>query len=580
MKFSSHKNFANFSYRFLLITIIFFFTVIPSLVTFSAVMKHIDSVITEKYFNEYINAVEKKTVENMSSCIYEINSLSYFFLTNQSIYNIVNLGEDNYEITYQKLKNEFDALLNSNTIINGITLISPKQTVYNFSALTPPIEYIDSTVIDSIQNSKLYILPHSIQNGEKYYIPIIKRMYNYFTKSEGGFIVMYIDETLFSGIYKNDKFDNDFFLSIDDIIISHSDKSLINSKLFLSDNIFAYGDKSLKTDNGYILMKKSIGLNGTAGKLDMICSISYDSFNVLSDNLYSRLIILIILSVSISFIVSIMLSSKLLREMEILRKNFSKLGKHLYTYKKNFKLKEIKDLENDFQYMTQRINTLITNIEIEQEKQRHAELSALQAQINPHFIYNTLDSVAWLALEENNRKIYNIIYSLANFFRISLSRGSGEITLSKEIEHVKSYLTIEEIRFPNKFCCVYDIDDNLSDIMVTKIILQPLVENSIKHGFDNIETGGIIKISVYRLDENYIELKVSDNGCGTNRNPLYDTSDVADKIGYGLKNVDDRIKLAYGKECGLTFESVPNVGTIVKIKIKTKKTQTEGAITL
>ena len=210
-------------------------------------------------------------------------------------------------------------------------------------------------------------------------------------------------------------------------------------------------------------------------------------------------------------------------------------------------------------------NELIERNNIEKEKQRRAELAALQAQINPHFIYNALDAIAWYAKIEKQSYLADMVYELATFFRISLHKGENIIKVSEEISHVESYIAIEQMRFPGVFEVEYKIQEDLLDEKMIKIILQPIVENSIKHGFDNMDSGGKINITGYKNENGDIIFEIEDNGHGMDFNPLYVEKS---KRGYGIRNVNERIRLEYGEEYGLSYNSIPGEGTIVKVKLK------------
>lgn len=558
------------SYKTILIILILTFTAIPSITTFFIVKNYVNSTISNSYTDEYITTVEAKISSYISSLIYQINSLSYYFLTNQSVYNILLNETTSYEDKFQMLENKLSGFLNGNPAIAGICLVDPSDRIYNFSDIIPNDYYVNSKKLKKIHNSDMYLFDKNIQQGNTYYTVTAKKMYNYFTGSEGGYILMYINEDVLAQMYE--KFaidDSSFFLLTNGTIISHQDKSLINSKFYTGGDFFDNGKNSIEIDNQYRIIKKSIETNYISTHLEIVCVNSLSSFHKLLNKINIQFLFIIISAIIISIVLSIIISAGLLSELEKLRKTMRTFGNNPSKTVYCFKLNEIRALENDFKSMTHRITGLIKRIDDEKEKQRIAELAALQAQINPHFIYNTLDTVAWLAVISKNQKIYDIIFSLANFFRLSLNKGRNIIKISEEISHVKNYIKIESIRFENKFSCEFDIPENLNDIEIIKIILQPIVENAIKHGFDGIESGGLIKINARELDGDYIEFTVSDNGCGMDFNPLESPQKSDSRgSGYGIENINARIRLAYGNDCGLSFESKLGRGTVVHIKLK------------
>jgi len=211
--------------------------------------------------------------------------------------------------------------------------------------------------------------------------------------------------------------------------------------------------------------------------------------------------------------------------------------------------------------------------QIENERSLHrAELELLQAQINPHFLYNTLDSIAILAEMGRNDDVVSMVTSLSVFFRNSLSKGRDIISLSAESEQVRSYLEIQQTRYSDILTYELSIPEELMDESVPKLILQPLVENALYHGIKNRRGMGLIRVS--GQDEGgYFTLTVTDNGAGMDEARLNEvTSGIsgASPAGLGLANVQKRVRLYCGEECGLSFESEPGRGTAVTVRLKKK----------
>ena len=232
-------------------------------------------------------------------------------------------------------------------------------------------------------------------------------------------------------------------------------------------------------------------------------------------------------------------------------------------------------LGESYNSMLNTIDSLITDVEDLYKKQKIFELKALQAQINPHFLYNTLDSIHWMARAHHAPDISKMVSALGTFFRHSLNKGNEYTTIENELNQISSYVSIQKIRFEDKFDVVYDIDENLLHCTIVKLTIQPLVENSIIHGFDEIEEGGMITIRVYSEDD-YIFIEVADNGCGTDTDELnkavtreLDYSEPIEK--YGLTNVNLRIQLYFDKTCGLSFKTNETGGVTATIKIKRKE---------
>lgn len=236
--------------------------------------------------------------------------------------------------------------------------------------------------------------------------------------------------------------------------------------------------------------------------------------------------------------------------------------------------KEIIQLDATFNEMMRRIRYLADKLLQEQENQRKSELKALQNQINPHFLYNTLDSIIYMIDKGENQKAEEMIVALSKFFRISISRGKTIIPLKDEVEHVRNYLLIQKIRFGDQFTYSIDVDPSLYQYSCIKLILQPLVENAIEHGLNDNESGGKIEI-IGTQNENYIILKIKDNGYGISEDKLEQIyksfHDDSIHQGVGLKNVYQRIKIYYGDEADIKIDSLFDEGTIISIYIPKKK---------
>lgn len=231
---------------------------------------------------------------------------------------------------------------------------------------------------------------------------------------------------------------------------------------------------------------------------------------------------------------------------------------------------EVKHLTRSFNLMIARIRQLMSQIITEQEAKRKNELKALQAQINPHFLYNTLDSIIWMNENKNHKGVSNMTAALAKLFRISLSQGREIISVNEEIQHAVSYLMIQKMRYKNKFDYKIDLPEHLGEYTTLKLIIQPIIENSIYHGINKIPDKGEINIRV-TSEENVLIYSISDNGYGINSEKLKHilTSESTSKhsSGVGLKNVNERIKLYYGEDFGVFINSELEVGTTVYIRI-------------
>lgn len=235
---------------------------------------------------------------------------------------------------------------------------------------------------------------------------------------------------------------------------------------------------------------------------------------------------------------------------------------------------EIAELSHHFNSMLKDLRRLMNEVVETQKEKRKRELEILQAQINPHFIYNTLDTLQWKALEYGASDLSELILSLSSFFRVSLSKGKEMIPLREEIKHVRSYLDIQKARYEEILTYEIQVEESLDDVFLPKILLQPLVENAIYHGIKPKLAQGKISI-LAQLEGKDLLLTVQDNGVGMTEEQVNQLEEAFEgkraPVSYGLHNVHQRIRLTYGNPYGLHVESCLQDGTTVTIRLPMEK---------
>ena len=227
---------------------------------------------------------------------------------------------------------------------------------------------------------------------------------------------------------------------------------------------------------------------------------------------------------------------------------------------------EIRELSKSFNAMIEKICSLMDEVIEEKDRLRKSEIRALQAQINPHFLYNTLDSIVWLAETGEKEEVVTMVTSLASLLRITISRGDPFVTVKEELNHAQNYLIIQKIRYGDRFDFSIQADEDLLHCRTVRIVLQPLIENAISHGIEPMEGAGHIRICVSREGDRIL-MQVTDNGVGMEEEKLRSIlqADPEKASGIGVKNVNERIRLCCGEEYGLQFISRPGEGTTVRI---------------
>lgn len=232
---------------------------------------------------------------------------------------------------------------------------------------------------------------------------------------------------------------------------------------------------------------------------------------------------------------------------------------------------ELQELSDSFAHMARHIRNLMDKIRREETELRKTELRALQAQINPHFLYNTLDSILWMCEQGKNEEAVKMVSALAKLFRISISKGRELITIREELQHAKSYLVIQSFRYKNQFSYRFCVDESLLEYLCNKITLQPLIENAIYHGIDRMVDEGSITVTIKEAPDNFndILMLVEDNGVGMTEEQCRKIlqKERSDSSGIGVKNVNDRLKIYFGETYGISIHSEPDIGTSVTIRI-------------
>jgi two-component system, sensor histidine kinase YesM len=288
---------------------------------------------------------------------------------------------------------------------------------------------------------------------------------------------------------------------------------------------------------------------------------------------------LAILCFAVSVLVSSYVSVRISRPIEALRRSMQEVEKGNFDMDITVECSnEVYQLARDCDIAVKKVRFLIDQNSREAEQRRLLELRALQAQINPHFLYNTLDSIIWMVELGENERAIAITSSLARFFRLGISRGSEVISIRTEIEYLETYLSIQKMRYKDKLDYEVSFQPELYGYRILKLLLQPLVENAIYHGIKNKESPGVVRVYAEKEADTML-IRVSDDGVGMDRAslealrlslaepPAFDSAEVATAGGVGVRNVQERIALYFGPQYGLAFESTPGVGTTAIVRI-------------
>ena len=510
---------------------------------------------------------------------------------NSDLYDYFNSNDEYaYALTITKINNLISDAKINNSLINSIYICTPKGNFYDLSsrsdakydflssglfkeytAADSPYIYEGHSETEDMFTEKKTVIPFISKtmipgySGEVYLVININchLLENYLSQcaaKQEDIIVVNSKRQL---VVSNNKKLDDYYLKM---ISTHRE-----TQWNLPDYIVSYN--KLKTDDWTVITFYN--------KNDLKNTIRYSQYFV---------IFTIIVSSLIAVIISIYFSKRIVSPLEKLQDYMVRVTKGEYALRYEYPYKnEVGRLTECFNYMVEKVGTLIStlnsaieqlkmekeNVKQEQSLKRIAELNALQAQINPHFLYNTLNSIVWLAAENKTDEISRIASELSKFYEYRINRGKSVIPIRDEIEQIKSYLTIQKIRYKSKLEYQFFLDEPLLDKLIIKMVVQPLVENSISHGIQCKDGAKNIIIRVFTKPDlnDDIVIEVEDDGIGIPSDVLSEMNmrllscKNVPENGYGIYNVNERIKLYFGNEYGLQFESEYHKWTKARIII-------------
>ena len=365
-----------------------------------------------------------------------------------------------------------------------------------------------------------------------------------------------------------------YLISSDGEIIYHPKAQLIDSGIVKENNQESAGLKDGNYEEVFdgekrIVSVKTVGYTGW--KIVGVTPLDGMSLN----NIKTKLLMVFIIAF-VLFILSIInsyISTRITDPIKELEKAVNEIEQgNLEVEVRSAGSYEIQHLGTSIQSMARRIRKLMNDIVAEHESKRRSEFDTLQSQINPHFLYNTLDIIVWMIENEKQSEAVKVVTALARFFRISLSKGKSIIPVKDELEHVRNYLMIQHMRYKNKFTYDIEADEDVLELASLKLMLQPLVENAIYHGMEFMDGDGEILVRAWRREDD-LYMSVSDNGLGMTQEQVEHLFQAADHTssgrgsGIGVKNVNERIKLYFGEEYGLRIDSEPDEGTEITIHL-------------
>ena len=541
------------------------------------------------------NAAEKSSREHTSQLIEQVNTNIETYINYME--NISQMVQSNYDIR-EYLTNQNGASISKNlnleqrityqlsSVLNTRKDISSILIFGNDGNIVPYNDIKQNKFADPIQQSwykkaveahgDIVISSSHVQNviqDEYPWVVSLSRQLNNDDGTQLGVLLVDLNYSVINDLCNKIKLGEKgyiFILDKDGGIVYHPQQQLIYSSLKseMIDQVMSSKTSNFTTSEGKNSRMYTTNQSKNTGW--KIVGVAYVDELVSNKREIQTYIFLWAMGfVLVAIMISVILSLRISRPIKRLEISMKEVEKGNFDIQMDIEsTNEIGQLSKRFNRMTTEIKELMLQNVTDQELKRKSELKALQAQINPHFFYNTLDSIIWMAESKKSEEVVLMVAALARLFRISISKGQEMITIANEIEHIHSYLTIQKMRYKDKLNFEIDVDPIILQKKMLKIILQPLVENSIYHGIKNNTGVGIIQIKG-KIVRDRILLQIIDNGIGMTAETIqymFEKPDKPESIGgIGVNNVNQRIQIYFGTQYGITYESELGEGTTANV---------------
>lgn len=546
----------------------------------------INYTTTQSFINQSQLLMKQSLIQKREIINYKIDSIertSIYITQNPQIIRYLYIPFENNYRSYENYYFTFCPLFESyimqnqyiyNTIlyVENTTFPDAWNGIYHMDRIKENERF--RMLLEEDKKMEMWYPIHDSQDSKEKVFSFARKLISFSEMKVIGILEIEITEKLlFKDLYKDKKL-VEYYLVLDDkgnVITTNLPSSFLNSlkvRRLLTQAKENVIDGVLEFENQRFIAS-TVPISRIGCSLVGISPLT----TFMADNGDYRTMILVVIAISLILFGTIihLVANRLTKRLKILVKAL----KSMRNDNINVKIPvvshdEIGELAVSFNLMTDRIYELIERVYKAQIMEKEYELKALEAHINPHFLYNSLSTISWMARKINAENIDNTAFLLSKFYRLVLSKGNSVITVQDEINHLKAYVEIERTRFGDSFQVIYDVDPESLDCKMIKIILQPIVENSIKHGLAAKDYRGTIIVRV-KQDREYLYLTVIDDGIGMDSQVLESLNRGEDLInsesGYGIRNIRERIKAVYGERGHIKILSRPGVGCTVNITI-------------
>jgi two-component system sensor histidine kinase YesM len=524
--------------------------------------------------------------KNLQMVTSEINSFSNYVLASQEVEDFLKYNQEQAIINFYSNRQSMAGMLFTQAKLDDLIIYSNKGQVYHFQKnIVPSIEEFQKTeYYDQIINEKgrpVWLSPvdnHLFDSGDNPFFIHGRVIRDVNTLENIGFLFMKIKIERLDDIFidRGNRNSEEMIVNEEGKIIYHQNRAYIGKPIELSNT-----SRLFSTQEGTIIDnwkgKKSLvtyingGLNnGSTNNFFLVSIKPWDAISTETKLIRQTTFVLVLVVLVFACFFNIFFLNRIVRFITEFHTKMKRVETgDLSTRMPSFAILELNHLANSFNEMVQKIVTLLQRIKTEQERKRKAEFQVLQNQINPHFLYNTLESINAIAVLNDQKDISKMTIHLGKLLRISIN-ASDEVTVQDEVRHVLSYMEIQKVRFNSSFSFDVKVNKELYDQRILKLVLQPLIENVLIHAFDRKQKVGMIRITG-GIDKDRGFFTIEDNGKGIPKDKLmafYERNSdklSSNKIGHGVMNVQERLRIYYGDRYGLMICSNKSFGTIIKL---------------
>ncbi|GGA30354.1 sensor histidine kinase [Paenibacillus physcomitrellae] len=531
------------------------------------------------------DTITQQTYTSLDSTLEQIdtnveNRLEYYKQLSTSLYmdaQLRNYLSSNYEEAFyyldafEYINRVLPSLMILNSNLQGITIYSNNETLYTDEQYVKHMEELPEPIRQrALDAAGGTVYTHSSDyKADDAHITLARSLSYFSLKHPYGILTMDINSSeLYSLIEKENNNKSVYIIDENGGLISTGDQTITSRQLF---NIYPIEDQLANKDGEFDAVihgeKQFFTYKTLSNGWKIVITIPYNELLSDTNKATTHIIWISAIAIAAATLLIFVTSKVITKRIEILLSQIRKVERGDFRLSiKPMGHDEIGQLSFAFNKMATQIQSLIHDVYEKELAMKESELNTLQAQINPHFLYNTLSSISSLAVKEGAMPVYQMVNYLAKYYRVSLNKGKRIILIEQEINLIRNYVAIQAIRFPDKLHMHYDLDESLFGRTTIKLILQPFIENCINHAIWD-ESGINIIVKLQQEGEDIL-LRVIDDGIGMTAEQLERALSKTDNLsGYGIKNVDDRIKLTYGERYGVHMYSRPGIGTAVTIRI-------------